>query len=200
MLGLKLLIDDEVFNPDIFFSSKWFAENIARFTSHKKSFLEVGCGTGIISLYCAKQNVNLNVYATDINPRASKLTKSNSELNRIDGVHVYHGDVFDGIPSETKADVIFWSMPFGYLDESEVLNNNDWQVFDPGYRAIRKFFEEAREYLNENGKILFGFSVDVGHFDLIQDIAIENNFELTLINKTNGIEKEDVSMEIWEAY
>ena len=199
MLGLKLFINDDVFNPDTFFSSKWFAENMAKITADKKTFLEVGCGSGIISIYCAKENIDLNVFATDINPKATELTKLNSEINNIHTIQSYSGDVFDGIPQETKVDVIFWAMPFGYLDESENLEHNDWQVFDPGYRAIKKFFKEARKYLNKNSRLLFGFSIDIGHFDLIQDIAHEYDFQIKLMAKTNGIEKENVSMEIWEA-
>ena len=200
ILNLKIRIDSEVFNPSTFFSSQWFSENLAEITENKKSFLEIGCGTGIISLYCGKRNPYLNIYSTDINPKASEITKLNSDLNKINNIHVYCGDVFDGIPEGVSVDIIFWAMPFGYLDEFTPLNNNDWQVFDPGYRAIRKFFEGARKYINNNGRILFGFSRDIGHFDLIKEIAYEYNFELKLITETYGIEKDSVSMEIWEAF
>jgi len=90
-------------------------------------------------------------------------------------------------------------MPFGYLNVQDSLEGKDWQVFDPGYRAIKKFFATAKDHLTKNGRLLIGFSVDIGHLYLLESITAENNFSLKLITKTKGIEKESVSMEIWEA-
>lgn len=200
VLGLTITTDPEVFDPIIFFSSQWFAEQIAQLIKGEKTIIEVGCGTGIVSLKAAKENPDITVYSTDINPKAAEMTTFNAGQNNLsDQVHAFFGDVFDGLPKDIKAESIFWAMPFGFLNPNEELSGRDWQVFDPGYRAIKKFFAEARNYLSESGRLLIGFSVDIGHLELLEEIAKQNNFSLQLLMKTSGVEKDSVSMEIWEA-
>lgn len=198
--GLSITTDPEVFNPGVFFSSQWFADEVAKMVKGEKIFIEVGCGTGIVSIKVAKENPGLEVYATDINPKAAEMTLFNASKNGVENrIHTSFGDVLDPINEGVRADSIFWAMPFGYIEPEEGLNGRDWQVFDPGYRAIKKFFVTAKNYLTENGRLLVGFSVDIGHFDLLEDIVKENGFTITLLTKTSGVEKDSVSMEIYEA-
>ncbi len=200
ILDIKIITNPEVFNPSIFFSSEWFAREVSKLVKEDHVFIEVGCGTGIVSIKCAKENNNLTVYSTDINIQAKIQTEINSGLNDVsDRVFAFSGDVLDSIPEEVKADSIFWAMPFGYLDPEDSLEGRDSQVFDPGYRAIKKFFEDSRGNLKDKGRLLIGFSEDIGHLDLLKDIARENNFNLKLIKNTQGVEKDSVSMEIYEA-
>jgi methylase of polypeptide subunit release factors len=199
VIGLTITTNPEVFNPVVFFSSQWFATEVARLVVQGKVFIEVGCGTGIVSIKAAKENPALVVYATDINPMAAETTKLNAATNDVgDRITTYCGDVFDSLPVGIRAQNIFWSMPFGLLDAGDSLNGRDWQVFDPGYRAIKKFFATAKDYLAEGGRLLIGFSEDIGHMELLEQAAKENRFSLKLITKTQGMEKDSVSMEIWE--
>lgn len=198
--GISITTDPEVFNPTIFFSSEWFAEQVSNLVKNEGVLIEVGCGTGIVSIKSAKINPSLKVYDTDINTKAAELTKLNAEKNAVsERVYSYSGDVLDAIPESIKADSIFWAMPFGYLEPEEVLTGRDTQTFDPGYRAIKKFFESAKNHLKESGRLLIGFSIDIGHFDLLEKIAAQNGFTLKLLEQTKGIEKDSVSMEIYEA-
>ncbi len=198
--GVKIITDPEVFNPAVFFSSEWFANKVSDLVKNDNYLIEVGCGTGIVSIKSALDNHNLNVYATDINIRAAELTKINAKNNNVlTQVQVYSGDVFDGLPADIKADSIFWAMPFGFLETNDVLVGRDTQTFDPGYRAIRKFFFDSKKFLKENGRLLIGFSIDIGHFELLTEIANENQFNLKILEHTKGMEKDSVSMEIYEA-
>lgn len=198
--GISITTDPEVFNPTVFFSSEWFAEHISSLVKDEDVLIEVGCGTGIVSIKSAKNNLSLRVHATDINTKAVDLTKLNAEKNGVsERVHSYSGDVLDAIPESVKADSIFWAMPFGYLEPEEVLTGRDTQTFDPGYRAIKKFFVDSKKYLREDGRLLVGFSIDIGHFELLKQIANENGFDLKLLEQTKGMEKDAVSMEIYEA-
>lgn len=199
LLGLNIDIFPTVFNPKNFFSSQWFAKELDTLIRGYGSFLEVGCGTGIISLFLAKENPNLKVFCTDVMEQAEKNTKHNAEKNNISNkVSVFCGDVFDGLPQDLKSDVIFWAMPFGFLDEKEVLEGRDVQVFDPGYRAIQKFFVDVRERINEHGHIYIGFSDVIGDTPLLEKIAKENKFELSLVVESYGTEKSKVDMKIYE--
>lgn len=198
--GIKLKTHPDVFNPAVFFSSEWFANNISSLLTGEKVFVEVGCGSGVVSIKAAIENPYLIVQATDINPEATKLTSENATGNNVKGsISIFTGDVLDAIPNQTQADTIFWSLPFGYLHPEESLTGRDAQTFDPGYRAIKKFFSTARNYLQPAGRLLLGFSSDIGHFELLEKIAEDNQFSLELVTKTSGLEKDSVSMEIYEA-
>lgn len=197
---ISITTDPEVFDPALFFSSEWFAEEISNLVKDETVLIEVGCGTGIVSIKSAKSNPALHVYATDINPKAKELTRLNAECNEVtERIDAYAGDVLDAIPESVQADSIFWAMPFGYLEPEETLTGRDTQTFDHGYRAIKKFFESAPKYLKDGARLLIGFSTDIGHFDLLQEIAAQNDFTLALLKQTKGIEKDAVSMEIYEA-
>ncbi len=198
--GVKIITNPEVFNPAVFFSSEWFAGEISGLTKGESILIEVGCGTGIVSIKSAIENPDLKVYATDINDQAAVQTKINAELNKVsDRIFTYSGDVLDSIPKDIKANSIFWAMPFGYLNPTDELEGRDTQVFDPGYRAIRKFFSDSKKYLKKGGRILIGFSKDIGHMELLEEIARENNTSLKLLVNIEGVEKTSVSMEIFEA-
>lgn len=198
--GVVITTDPEVFNPAVFFSSEWFAEKVSELVREESTLIEVGCGTGIVSIKSALVNPGLTVYATDINNRAKEMTQLNAQNNSVtDRVHAYAGDVFDGLPTDVRADSIFWAMPFGYLDPADSLAGKDSQTFDPSYRAIRKFFTDAKNHLADTGRLLIGFSIDIGHYELLEQIAQETGFALQLLKQTKGMEKDAVSMEIYEA-
>ncbi len=199
--GEKFIIYPNVFNPEVFFSSKWFAKNISGMVKSDADFLEVGCGTGIVSIKVAEANPNLSVISTDINPFATKNTEENIKSHNLsERLNAYQGDVFDGIKSlNRKYDTIFWAMPFGYLPPDTAISIQESQVHDPGYRAIEKFFAEANELLKDKGRLLIGFSSDIGHPELLKELAQKYGFSLDLKNSEKGTEKDEVSMEIWEA-
>jgi methylase of polypeptide subunit release factors len=90
-------------------------------------------------------------------------------------------------------------MPFGYIPIETPISVYEAQVHDPGYRAIGKFFTEARSYLKPGGRLLIGFSSDIGNVDEITRLATANRFSFTLLESTKGMEHEPVSMEIWES-
>ncbi len=47
------------------------------------SVLDLGCGTGILSLFCAKKGAN-KIFSVDLNPLAVKATKKNAKLNLLE--------------------------------------------------------------------------------------------------------------------
>ncbi|MFH1978426.1 MAG: methyltransferase [Candidatus Aenigmatarchaeota archaeon] len=74
ILGKELTVLPNVFSPKYFTDSKYFAEEIPKIVKNKK-LLEIGTGTGVVSIFCALSGAN--VTATDINPAAIKNCKMN---------------------------------------------------------------------------------------------------------------------------
>lgn len=199
IMGHDFLVYKGVFHPEIFPSTKWLAKRILGYVDQPNSFCEVGCGTGVISCLVALSNTNTNVFATDIDANATDNTKKNAEILGIsDQVVIYKGDVLDGIPKSQKFDFIFWSLPFGFLDPGTQISQTEQQVFDPGYRAIRKLFKTAKNYLNPSGKLLLGFSEELGHKKRLEDLAKEFNLTLKVISSTKMKESELIDFELIE--
>ena len=107
-------------------------------------------------------NEGMHVVATDINPFAAENARLNAnEAGLGNRFEAFGGDVLDGIPTDRKFDTIFWALPFGFLDPGAKISMDDMQFFDPGYRAIRKFFATAKDFLKSDGQMLIGFSPDL---------------------------------------
>ncbi len=189
-----------VFNPSMFPSTAWFADRVIEITKNQKDFCEIGCGAGVISCLAALNNKELKVVASDINPFATETSKLNVESNNLSSqVHVYNGDVFDGIPKDSQFDSIFWALPFGFLDPGVEIDYTEMQVFDPGYRATRKFLKEGKHFLKDGGALYLGFSDDLGHYELLEEISEKNGIKLEKIAQEELKEEEVVSMEIYKA-
>ncbi len=143
--GKEFSIHPAVFNSSSFASTAWFASVVKEQVQGQKDFCEVGCGAGVESCLVALANPDMKVVSTDINPFASENTKFNAEKLGIgDRIEITTGDVLDGVASDKKFDSIFWALPFGFLDPGTEISMEEMQVFDPGYRAIRKFFNTAK--------------------------------------------------------
>lgn len=193
------IVHPKVFHPGVFFSSNWFAEQIATLVKNESHFCEVGCGTGVVVITTAIENPDLQVVAVDINEQAVENTKENAVFHGVDNrVSVLHSDVLDAITPSRQFDSIFWAMPFGYLDENETVDIIDLQTFDPGYQAIEKFFKTAKYYLKENGRLLVGFSEEIGTRELLDELIEKYGFTAKLLVKEEGLEKSVVTMEILE--
>ncbi len=53
-------------------------------------------------------------------------------------------------------------------------------IFDPGYRAHRRYFDEAGSRLTIGGRLLLGFS-DIGDHSLLQRVAAEAGFRISVL-------------------
>jgi 16S rRNA G1207 methylase RsmC len=66
----------------------------------KGQTLDVGCGYGPIGIVAAKLMPNLEVWMTDVNERAIRLTRKNSELNGVDDVVIKQGNLYEPVGDE----------------------------------------------------------------------------------------------------
>jgi len=128
---------------------------------NKISILDIGTGTGCISVSLANHN-SFEVDALDVSSSALDLAKQNAKINKVD-VNFIEADIFE-YKSNKKYDLIVSNPPYvRNLEKKKMQNNvlnfepelalfvedNDPLVF---YRAILKF---AHNTLVEKGKIYF---------------------------------------------
>lgn len=85
-------------------------------TGKGRKFLEIGCGSGALSILAS--SLGWNVHACDINPFAVAATRGNMAKNFQAGIIKEGGIGPDEFPFEDKFDLIIWNLP--YIPAEEV--------------------------------------------------------------------------------
>jgi SAM-dependent methyltransferase len=142
----------------VFGDSEFYLKHVPLMVG-KGKLLEVGPGTGIISVASAVHNRytdKSNPYvAVDINPAAVECARENARNNGLEGViDVREGDVFGALDIIEKFDVIFWNHPFHLGNANESFTQ--MHGFDPLFSGIRKYAKDGNRYLNPGGRLLLG--------------------------------------------
>ena len=115
------------------------------------SVLEIGCGSGIISIHLAKRGNT--VTSVDINPKAVKATKFNANQNQVN-IEVLEGNMFEKVKGR-KFDFIVCNSP--YLPPTEEYNDPELALAVEGGPTGSEFtielLSKAGEYLKVGGNI-----------------------------------------------
>jgi HemK-related putative methylase len=148
MAGVSLVVLPDVFHPGLFFSSKLFAEVLAHEPLENKRVLEVGTGSGFLTLVAARRA--RQTVGTDINPEAVRALRINALLNRLeDRVEARQGDLFAPVAGE-RFDLILFNPPY-FAGEAKDLWELSWRDVN-GTRA--RFVNQAAQFLNPGGRLL----------------------------------------------
>jgi release factor glutamine methyltransferase len=183
---IKLSIPTEVFHPAFFFSTKILINYIRQRPLHQKSFLELGAGSGLISLVAAKMGAN--VMATDINPVAITYLKKNQVHNNVE-FSVIHSDMFEKIPAQ-GFDIIAINPPY-YKKRPESFSDFAWYCGENG-EYFEDLFSKLALYIHPASQVLMILS-DECDMVMIQRVAGIHAFELEAVySKKNLIEKNTV--------
>ena len=166
---------DNCFSPNL--TSKLVLKAMVDKLNFDCSILELGCGSGFISINFAKnKSKNFNLFASDICKKAvdtaTKNYKDNDiicELKQSDGFKSWDNQKFDVVVSDVSA-----------IDE-KVANISKWYLNAPcktgdgGYRIILRLISEVSEHLNKGGSFVFPL-ISLSSLDKIKDHLKSNNF------------------------
>jgi release factor glutamine methyltransferase len=103
-----VIVHKDVFSPYMTISTKIFIDFIETLELEQKSVLELGCGSGLISIFSAKKGAI--VTASDINPTALRYLQKSAELNHVH-VTIRHSDLFSEL-KKTTFDYLFINPPY----------------------------------------------------------------------------------------
>jgi len=173
---IHLTIFKGVFHPGLFFSTKILLGYLKQFDLTNTTFLELGAGSGLISIYASKKNGK--VTATDISELSVKNIKHNSEKNKT-GIRIIHSNLFETIPHE-KFDFILINPPY-YKRDPKTENEFAWYCGEHSEYFI-KFFRELSAYIHPQTKAIMVLSEDC-NLEEIKSIALKNNFQMLLKKK-----------------
>jgi release factor glutamine methyltransferase len=166
-----------VFNPKDYLSSEIFADFVSSLELNDKYILDMGTGSGIISVFAASKGAKC--LAADVNPAAVESSKENAVTNGLaEKIEVIESNLFERIPSDKKFDLIFFSPPF-YKGKPA---NNFERAFKGGnnLEVINNFLIGAKNHLKSESKIFFLVSTDVD-LDLFWEMLQQNRYKYETI-------------------
>ncbi|MHA1531744.1 MAG: HemK2/MTQ2 family protein methyltransferase [Candidatus Heimdallarchaeota archaeon] len=147
--GLTLDIPSDVYDPAE--DSFLLAENVRDLTNEK--VLEVGSGSGYVSLYLAKKFPRVEFFCVEINQIAANTTKKNAKQNAIN-LEVICSDLFSSLLANENDlqffDIVMFNSPylpvkdFGQLELA-------WSGGIDGLDVVKPFLKALPFFLKNNG-------------------------------------------------
>lgn len=162
-------VHPDVFPPHLTFSTKILLDFIQPLELKNKSFLELGCGSGIISLYASKKGAI--VTASDINQTALNYLNKNAKENSLN-IEIIYSDLFDSIKKQSF-DYIIINPPY-YPKKPENIKENAWFCGE-NFEYFEKLF-----YQLKNIECLNIFMILSQDCDIERIKAISNKNQLTI--------------------
>jgi len=136
------------------------------------SFLEIGTGSGAISIALATELPRASIIAIDISPGALSVAKENAFSHGVRSIQFIQGNLFDPLEGgKTPFDLIISNPP--YIPTTAIPHLppgiRDYEpavAFDGGPDGLefyRKIIREAHHYLNPGGFLLLEVGKEQGH-------------------------------------
>lgn len=161
-------------------------------------FLDIGVGSGNISIAILKNLTQSNSLAIDISEEALLLAKENSVLNEVnDRIEFLKFDILnDDIKLLGKFDMVISNPPYVSADDYETLEP-ELKVYEPkialtdlynGFTFYKKIIEQSSLLLNVNGRIYF--ELGKGQSENVRMMLNQNGFDkIDIIKDYQGIER-----------
>ncbi len=173
-------VHPDVFPPHLTFSTKILLDFISNLDLNTKKLLELGCGSGIISIYAAQKGAL--VTATDINLKALEFLHRNSIQNNVQ-LNILYSNLFDKI-EDLNFDYIIINPPY-YPKDPKNTKEQAWFCGE-NFDYFQSLFCQIKEK-NIQSKIYMILSQDC-KIENILKIAREQQIFLNVIKevKTHG--------------
>lgn len=163
---------------------------INKYLDKKVDILDLGTGSGCIAI-TLKKELDCNVDAVDISPKALEIAKLNAKNNNVD-ITFYEGDMLK--PINKKYDVIISNPPYIAYNEEimEIVKNNEPHTAlyaeDNGLKYYKDIISNANKYLKE--KSIIAFEIGEKQGKLILEYA-KNYFKDSIITVEKDMQNRD---------
>ena len=182
--GKPLIVLPDVFNPGLFPTGRFLAEQLPHFLQPHHAVLDMGTGTGIGAIFAAQ--IAQHVTAVDINPEAVRCASINAMLNRAeDRVRICQSDLFAAL-ADQQFDVILFNPPYFRGQPADHLDHA-WRSVD----VPERFAAELPRYLRQDGFVLLVIATKV---DLDQFMRPFEAFHV------EEVASQSVIGEVWKVY
>ena len=129
-------------------------------TEPKSKVLELGTGSGAISIVLKKNRNDISIVATDVSNDALKLAKKNAQIDEVEIAFV-HSDLFENIAG--TFDVILANLPYVpsvARRQPEITHEPDIALYsgEDGLELYNVFFAQLEQHLSDSGFAVVEFS------------------------------------------
>lgn len=181
-MGLDFFVEEGVLIPRP--DTETLVEEVIEITKDKENLeiVDIGTGSGAISVSLAKYIKNCKIYSLDISEKALNIGEKNAINNNVDKkIEFIKSDLFTGIKDKNiKLDVIVSNPPYIPKKDIDTLHTQvkDYEPYialeggDDGLDFYKSITKQSTMYLKENGILAF----EVGH-DQATDVSniMKNN-------------------------
>jgi len=188
--GIEVLVHPDVFPPHLTLSTKILLDFISKKKLQNKTFLELGCGSGIISLFASKKGAK--VIASDINKTALEYLEKASEENKLDVTCVY-SDLFEKLHGK-HFDYIIINPPY-YPKKPKNIKEQAWFCGED-FEYFKTLFQQLPRFISDKNQTYMILSEDC-NIKLIKSIALKNNVHLKLTLKIKKLGEENYLFKLY---
>ena len=162
-LGTSLVAFENVLAPRSQETIACFQDGLRAIKKHlpkRADVLEIGCGSGCLTLLAAQElgESEVEIRASDLLPEAVATTRVNIERcsHRNQSIQLLPpGDLFEPVAAGHRFDLIIFNAPWVV---SRARNRAELAIHDENQRILRRFFDDAPQYLKPEGRILLGYA------------------------------------------
>lgn len=175
--NICIKVHPDVFPPQLTLSTKILLDFVNELDLKNNTFLELGCGSGIISLLAAKNGAN--VTASDVNKIALAFLEINALKNNLQ-LKIIYSDLFDNLKNQTF-DYIIINPPY-YPKKPKNTKEQAWFCGE-NFEYFEKLFIQLPNYLaSSNCYMILSQDCEI---EKIKAIALKNTmaFELAYEKK-----------------
>lgn len=186
-MGLTFYIEEGVLIPrsDTEIMVEFIIDNIDK--NENINILEIGVGSGAISLSIAKYCPKAKIYGLDVDDTAIRVSNTNKELLKIENAYFYQGDLFEALERnniDEKFHMIVSNPPYikttdiGDL-QVEVKDYEPLLALDGGIDGLdfyRRISRECQAYLLPGAMLIYEIGYDQGAqvMDILNGETFEN--------------------------
>lgn len=149
---MDLIIRPGVFHPKYFYSTRFLLDYLKKISLRGWKVLEVGSGSGCLSVFCAKQGAMAD--ALDIHPAAVENTLENAARNAV-VVNAIISDLFSALPAR-QYDLLLVNPPY-YPKNPLKPEEYAWYCGED-FEYFNRFFTSFRPFVAEEGRVLMVLS------------------------------------------
>jgi release factor glutamine methyltransferase len=179
--GIAVDVFPGVFHPGLFSSTHFLIRHLEKYTLSGKHLLELGCGSGLISVWASTKGAN--VVASDLSRRAVANAVHNSSRQGT-SIQVIQSDLFDNIPKQTFDWIVinppYYARPVRTEEELAWHCGEDFEYF-------RKLFASLSAYIAANTEVVMILTTEGCDVATIFSLADNHGFYFELLKERHAL-------------